>query len=355
MVDLFSTAMRQLKALEPDVRLVVLHPGYYGQHSLFTPLMESRKTTYVRFAGAKLTTAQLRQQFDDALRTQTGAARLDSVTSLLLDECDRAEDAAFDAFVAQLLSEFQTGRIYVVSRFVPQCTVANEDIRAVTRYVPADESLLMWDYARRDPSTVLLEVCSFGSGRVLVNGKVVDAWDGLLPRSLFFYLVDRGMTTRNDIFATFWPNLSVREATNVFHVTKRKISEVLGTDLTMYWSGFYRIAPNLQLSYDAIQLSEMVQNSAVESAEQAENLLQRAIALYKGDFLISLDADWVVKRRDELLQNYVEALVSLARLKEKANSSREALGLFLRAAAIQPHREDFVATVMQIYRQLGTN
>ena len=36
------------------------------------------------------------------------------------------------------------------------------------------------------------------------------------------------MATRDDIFNTFWPSLSIKEATNVFHVTKRKVNEILG-------------------------------------------------------------------------------------------------------------------------------
>ena len=40
------------------------------------------------------------------------------------------------------------------------------------------------------------------------------------------------MVTRDEIFETFWPGLPTKEATNVFHVTKRKISERLGYELT---------------------------------------------------------------------------------------------------------------------------
>ena len=40
--------------------------------------------------------------------------------------------------------------------------------------------------------------------------------------------------TRADIFKEFWPGLPIKSATNVFHVTKRKIGERLGCDLTSY-------------------------------------------------------------------------------------------------------------------------
>jgi two-component SAPR family response regulator len=208
------------------------------------------------------------------------------------------------------------------------------------------------DYAQRENPPALLEVRSFGAGHVLLNGQNVDSWDGVLPRSLFFFLVDQGMTTRNQIFETFWPHLSTREATNVFHVTKRKISEVLGTDLTAYVSGFYRISPNIELSYDAALFTETIQSSAVLSSEEAVDLLRRAIALYKGPFLTSLPLDWVKSRRGELLQMYGEALVALAKTCEDAGDIHEALGLYLRATLTNRQREDLAANAMRLYHGL---
>ena len=75
------------------------------------------------------------------------------------------------------------------------------------------------------------------------------------------------MVTRAEIFQTFWPNLTTREATNVFHVTKRKISEVLGTELTVYGSSFYHISPQIQLSYDVSLFNQLVQDSDTAGAQ----------------------------------------------------------------------------------------
>jgi two-component SAPR family response regulator len=199
----------------------------------------------------------------------------------------------------------------------------------------------------------LLEVRALGTGRVLLNGHEINEWDGVLPRSLFFYLIDKGMTRRDDIFATFWPNLSVREATNVFHVTKRKISEVLGVDLTNYWGGFYRISNDIELSYDVVQFSEMVQGSALAPIEVESELLRSAVWLYRDHFLTSVEMPWVADRRYELLQTYGEALIGLAKSLEKRDARYEALGYYLRASATTPRREDIALNTMQLYRDLG--
>jgi two-component SAPR family response regulator len=220
--------------------------------------------------------------------------------------------------------------------------------------VPYDEALMLWDYTRYDTSqSALLEVRALGTGRVLLNGRRVENWDGVLPRSLFFYLIDRGMTTRADIFQTFWPTLSVREATNVFHVTKRKISEVLGMDLTVYWSGYYHIAPHIQLSYDAALFSQATQDAAILPVEESGTLLRQAITLYRGHFLTSIDMDWTRKRREELLFNFNEALMGLARVYECHHQPQKALALYLQAAATNVQREDLVHNMMRLYSDMG--
>jgi DNA-binding SARP family transcriptional activator len=347
-----ALAVQQLRTLQDHIRLVIVHPNYAQQHVVMEEFLD-KPAVYVRFEGAKLSQAQVRNQVEFALEAQAGSKQLDAALTLILDECDRATSSALNSFLPEIVMRTDSTRFIVFSRTIPQCVLDEPDLRKRASFIPNDANLMLWDYAQHNSETHLLEVRAFGEGRVLLNGKGVDSWDGVLPRSLFFYLVDRGMTTRSEIFETFWPNLTTREATNVFHVTKRKISEVLGTDLTKYWSGFYRISPDIHLSYDAVIFSELIQSSAVASAEDAVDQLTRAIALYQGHFLYASDMEWVRRRREELSQNYGEALATLARLTEELGHKDEALGLYLRAAANNRHREDLIASIMQLYRQLG--
>ncbi|MBZ0307616.1 MAG: bacterial transcriptional activator domain-containing protein [Anaerolineae bacterium] len=160
------------------------------------------------------------------------------------------------------------------------------------------------------------------------------------------------MTTRNDIFDTFWPTLKKHEATNVFHVTKRKISEILGQDLTTYGSGFYRIADNIQVFYDVVAFQEAVQNAAIADEDEAILMYQDAIRLYRGPFLSTIDQEWAVKRREELQGVYVEALCGLADIHRHRDQLVEALGFYQRASAITPQREDIAREIMQIHLDL---
>lgn len=346
-------AVRQFLNLQDHIRLIVVHPSYIQQHVILAELL-SKPLLYVRFDGKHLTSNDLQQQFDSALRLQgNDPARLNGVDYLILDECDRAEPQALSQLLRDSIHSISSGRVLVFSREMPRAIVEDDNLRQQTSFIPDDASFMLWDYTQRQEATSLLEVRAFGDGRVMLNGSPVDNWDGVLPRSLFFYLVDRGMTTRNEIFDTFWPNLTKREATNVFHVTKRKISEVLGIDLTTYWSGFYRISPDIHLSYDVVLFTEMVQNGAVAAPKEAADLLTRATSLYRGHFLYKMEMDWARKRREELGQDYSDALASLAKVKSELGAKEEALSLYLRAAANNRHREDLALAIMELYSEQG--
>jgi DNA-binding SARP family transcriptional activator len=199
-----------------------------------------------------------------------------------------------------------------------------------------------------------LEVRALGPSQAFIDGRPLTHWDGVLPKCLFYFLVDRAMTTRDEIFNTFWHALDKKEATNVFHVTKRKVSEILGRDLTTYASSFYRISDEIELYYDVVAFQESVQNAEVaESEDEAIALYQQAIRMYRGHFLSTLDQDWVLRRRDELSQTYTEALTGLARIYEERGEKREALGLYQRAFACMPQREDLTRQIMTLYADLG--
>ncbi len=373
--DALLHARDQLLGLPSGVKLVILHPDFHAQHRLLAPALEDSggRALFVAVPEANFPLERLLARLEETLPEQLGGqapslprspegaagALAEALNggkkpiTLIVDGYDRLDQQEAAPFVAALTRALPEGaRLILGTRTLPVPLLEREDLRDVTQLVPVSPERMMLDYVHRGGKTVL-EVRALGPGRVLINGRLIEHWDGVLPRTLFFYFVDRGMTTRDEIFQTFWPTLSTREATNVFHVTKRKISEILGTDLTVYWSGFYRISPDLDLHYDAVKFVEGVQNAAVASDEEARRLLQTAIELYNGPFLSTMDQPWVRQRREELAGSYAEALAGLARLYRSAGADVDALGYYLRAAATSPQREDLARAIMELYEQVG--
>jgi DNA-binding SARP family transcriptional activator len=370
----FSHAQNQLNGLTPSLKLAILHPDFHGQHRLLAPILEEPNTTilFISLSTAGASLSDLLAQFQEVADTQLGiqiktlpakaaeaAAALAKALNgqknlrLILDAYDLADQSAVAPFIVALVNALPDGaRLILGGRELPMALLRDKSLEGKMALIPTEPEKMMLDYVLAGDKTIL-EVRTLGPGRVLINGQLIDHWDGVLPRTLFFYFVDRGMTTRDEIFQTFWPNLSTREATNVFHVTKRKISEILGTDLTVYWSGFYRLSSDLELHYDVVKFVEAVQNAAIAPDDEAIRLLQNAIEMYHGPFLSTMDQDWVLNRREELIMTYAEALAGLARIYKNRDDKPQALGYFLRAAATNPQREDLARAIMELYRDLN--
>lgn len=207
-----------------------------------------------------------------------------------------------------------------------------------------------------------LEVYAFGRGHALVNGQPITNWDGALPRNLFFFFMDHPLATRDEIFETFWPELSVKEATNVFHVTKRKITERISMkvpeggnhELTQYNSGFYMPSEKLVRHYDVGDFQDTVEKALVANSEREEiALLMRAIDIYRAPFLQTVEMPWVQQRRDTLRQLYAQALIQMGRIWAKRADENRSLGFYTRALKETPEREDIHRQVMTIYYKMG--
>lgn len=373
-LDLVDKARDQFLSLDHSTTLVILHPDFYGQHTLLAPLLDrtDQHTVFLSVpkSGADLDT--LTVALSEAIRTQLDESISDlpaepeaaanaiaevmnahSPVNMVIDGYDLLEPDSTGDLLAALATRLTGGsRVVIGGRQLPMDLLWRENLQSQVALIPVNPDQMMLDYTQSINKTVL-EVRALGPGRVLINGRLIDHWDGILPRTLFFYFVDRGMTTRDEIFRTFWPSLTTREATNVFHVTKRKISEILGTDLTVYWSGFYRLSPDLELHYDVVKFAEAVQNAAVADDDRALELYRNAVELYHGPFLSTMEQEWVTARRGELATTYAEGLAGMARLYARRGDKENALGCYLRAAATSPEREDLARAIMELYRALG--
>jgi DNA-binding SARP family transcriptional activator len=362
--------------LPMDIPLLILHPNLANQHTLLpSALTQPGKNLFFFTIPSSATSLHdLWPLLTQAVSEQTGQTLSALNTKGNIEQAaqqflkafqplgefrfiiDAVDWASKDtsAWIASLVNSMPAkSQIILSSRQLPHDLVTDKNLAGKLKLYPLDTDRMLLDYSAQPTDRALLEVYGLGLGHAAINGRRIDRWDGALPRSLFFYFIDRGMVTRDEIFHTFWPDLATREATNVFHVTKRKISEILGFDLTVYWSGFYRISPEIDLHYDVVKFGEDVQNSVVANDPDGTNLLERAIYLYRGLFLNTLDMEWANTRRAELHLTYADALSSLGKLRQQQGDTQTALGLYLRAATTQPHREDLARGIMSLYAGLG--
>ena len=283
---------------------------------------------------------------------------------LFIDELDRVSmDADFNQFIRALVAVLPNGvQIAFSSRLLTYQPwydmVARGDAIVLGTNQRRDDMMFTVENTPKPQ----LEVYGFGRGHALVNGQPITNWDGALPRNLFFFFMDHPLVTRDEIFETFWPDLSIKEATNVFHVTKRKITERISLkisedgsyELTQYNSGFYMPSDKVIRHYDVGDFQEAVEKAMVASSEKEEvALLSRAIDIYKAPFLQTIEMKWVQERRDTLRQLYAQALVGMARIYQRRGEDQRAIGFYTRSLKETPEREDTHRQVMGLYMKLG--
>lgn len=284
---------------------------------------------------------------------------------LFLDELDRVpQDDEFREFMTALVDSLPDNvQLAVSSRLLtraPWIAWVNSDQAVVLGTAHRRNDLM---FTKEEAPKPQLEIYAFGQGHAISNGREIHNWDGILPCNLFFYFIDNPLVTRDQIFSIFWPDLPIREAANVFHVTKRKISERIAVysdagrtkyDLTAYSTGFYVPSGKIVRHYDVADFEQAIEAALLsEDPHEKEMLFSHAIEIYKAPFLHPMQLRWVEVRRKQLREMYAEALIGMGRLKAAAAQWEAALGFYARSLRETPQREDIHHAVMQIYLRLN--
>jgi DNA-binding SARP family transcriptional activator len=294
------------------------------------------------------------EQLADAL-----AADLDELTDqdylLILDEYDRADDVAeiqslTEALLARLPDQCH---LLINSRTLPRLPWVALVAKHEAVVLKDSRLLTSGFYSESLTENPNVEVYALGPGYVMVNGQNVTTWEGHLPRLLFFFALDRPMVTRSDICQAFWPDLPLDQAVNVFHVTKRRLHKALGFDVLVHKGGHYRINPALHLQYDVLEFVGSLVEARGAEGEEAAEAWQYAVDIYRGDYLQGHDDEWIVERRADFREGYLEALTALARIREEQGEDEVALGLYLRAVNEAQNREDLHRAIIRLYGELG--
>ena len=111
---------------------------------------------------------------------------------VVLDECDRClvDDLGYSV---SFLSVHFTGKIVLLSRNLPAKTL--KELFQDMCFIPVCDNLMVVDYMNHDSENIILEVHSLGSGKALIDDQLIPSREDDLPRMLFFFLIDRGITT----------------------------------------------------------------------------------------------------------------------------------------------------------------
>jgi LuxR family maltose regulon positive regulatory protein len=263
------------------------------------------------------------------------AARHHLRTALRLAE-DVGSDAVFDLhvrwepalFVAAAAEGIETARLDAV---LARAGVAREAIPAM---LPA------------------LTALGFGAGTAVTGeGKSVN-WGRGKSRELFFLLLHAGAQRQDQLTTTLWPDGSVKARAGLYSAVYG-LRRHIHPDAIVRVSGLYGIHEDLVEFYDVREFDRLLDDAAGRSDESAVPLLEQAVALYTGPFLVDLDAAWCIEERERLESRYLGALERLADAHAAAGRHRETITVAERLLQLDPFREDAHARVIRAYLRLG--
>ena len=198
-----------------------------------------------------------------------------------------------------------------------------------------------------------LHVYALGSLRAELDGEPVRRWGGEKAGSrqaeaLFAFLFDRGDrgASKDEMVELVWPDVDLDRADVAFHRTMLGLRSILKPGRRARGSagpiGFhndrYRLDPSVVAWSDVGEFDRLLADAARGDPADALNALERARALYRGDFLDDCpfygDSAEVEDRRTDLRRRYVDVLVELAARYAERGDRTAAANSYRRAQAI---------------------
>jgi predicted ATPase/DNA-binding SARP family transcriptional activator len=180
-----------------------------------------------------------------------------------------------------------------------------------------------------------VRVVLLGEFRVDVRGQPLgpEAWPRKKARQLLKCLLSRPhrRLLKEEAFELFWPDSEPRQASNNLrastHVIRQALGLSQGVSLITVDADTLSLSPTLWVDADAFE----AELAHARIAEDPVPGLERAIALYSGDYLPDdLYEEWTTDRRGALRHSWLEAVLALV-------DAYERRGLVDRAARLLQH------------------
>lgn len=312
------------------------------------------------------TLAEELYRHEDNIRL-TQAWGLCAIAALLSDNNHRARDylkqilhtVAHEANLQPFVAEIVHCPILrkLVMRHYPYQTTLIEGIKKLEAVQFTDNLHKPLTLITTTRPTYSLRVWCLGQEHLERDSKTVSAndWQATTAKELFFYLLFKGATTREMISLIFWPDSSSAQVRATFHTSLYRARQALGNNVLLFEDGLYFINPAVQLWCDALELDKLVQQARplAPRTAHAENLWERAVKLYKGEFLPSLNMDWIDGSRAKFQETYIEALQGLATTARARGDFQKALATCKKILEIDPYREDIHCAMILYYLEQG--
>ncbi len=300
----------------------------------------------------------------DALRERTGIALLAVARSMreqLVNEVRRGLGGRYETVAAQWRARSFEEIVHLAMEIASSGESAVVSPPEPEMPAEAPPAVMSATAEHRVRIAQRLTVRALGPLEVFIGDRPIDsaAWGSARPRELLAYLLMHPAgCTKEQVGLAFWPDATSAQLRNSFHVTLHRLRKALGMPEWITLSKErYRVDPTVVAEFDVTRFEESVgtaRRSLKRGEPDAVPALERAVGLYRGDFLDGEPAgDWHLEFRDRLQRIYLDALMELAAALSKEERHARAAEVYRRVLARDELHEEAVRALMMTLARQG--
>ena len=202
----------------------------------------------------------------------------------------------------------------------------------------------------RHPVEGLVAARGLGHPAIERDGKRLD-WDSLKALELLFYLLEhRNGVTAFEVAEALWPGKTESKASSSFHTTLYRLRKVMGGELVESANRRYYLHNNFRIDYDVD-----LYRAAVLRARELRTLAgcDDALNIYRGDFLVGFDSEWVDETRQALHGEQLSVLMQASELAREEGDLERVTRYFQRMTEHDPYSEVAWTGLAQVWEDRG--
>jgi LuxR family maltose regulon positive regulatory protein len=192
-----------------------------------------------------------------------------------------------------------------------------------------------------------------------------DAWPTRRARDILCFIVSRRhhRASKDSIIDTFWGETDFEAVEKNFHPTVSHIRKALNSNqplkqnFLLYRDGDYQLNSEFSYCIDTEQFDQLLtEGENARRARQIEDCVRaydRALALYRGEFMQGSYEPWVEEQRTYYREQYLRLLEALAGVAQTATDWPRAMHLAQLIIREDQFREDIHCVVMKAQAAMG--
>jgi LuxR family transcriptional regulator, maltose regulon positive regulatory protein len=191
----------------------------------------------------------------------------------------------------------------------------------------------------------------YSQNRALTNSD----WMTQTSRDLFLLFLANPMgLTKGEVGLILWPDASSSELKLRFKNAIYRMRHAIGSDVVLFQDNIYMFNRAVDHDYDVQTFISAIKIAREEKQDMKKiKALSRAVAVYKGEYLPSLDEEWVILDREKYKNMYIQAAEELAELYLKLDDVEKTIQAGQNALDEDPYYEPLHRIIMQAYAIRG--